>query len=152
MGGCMLCVLGTCSSTPYSDHSAASLDFYPWDAYNLFALFVAKCGATITTHFTLFYFSLLVNRNTTKEIKFRQLLNKYLTHPCCMQQSTLTVLFYLCYVIASYWQTLTVRSSMYGDTMAVLQFSPQKMTKVKSCKYFLLKYSLIINRSVQNAD
>ena len=31
----------------------------------------------------------------------------------------------------SYWQTLTVRSSMYGETMAVLQFSPQKMTKVR---------------------
>ena len=38
--------------------------------------------------------------------------------------------YFLPCLVDRYWQTLTVRSTMYGDTMAVLQFSPQKMTKV----------------------
>lgn len=44
-----------------------------------------------------------------------------------VRQSPLPV-YDLCFH-TGYWQTLTVRSTMYGDTMAVLQFSPQKMTK-----------------------
>ncbi|XP_068749541.1 tRNA (uracil-5-)-methyltransferase homolog A-like [Montipora capricornis] len=58
-----------------------------------------------------------------------------------VRQSPLPV-YDLCFH-TGYWQTLTVRSSMYGDTMAVLQFSPQKMTKDeieaeknRICEYF----------------
>ncbi|XP_074636247.1 tRNA (uracil-5-)-methyltransferase homolog A-like isoform X1 [Acropora palmata] len=58
-----------------------------------------------------------------------------------VRQSPLPV-YDLCFH-TGYWQTLTVRSSMYGETMAVLQFSPQKMTKDeieaeknRICEYF----------------
>ncbi|XP_073258535.1 tRNA (uracil-5-)-methyltransferase homolog A-like isoform X2 [Porites lutea] len=58
-----------------------------------------------------------------------------------IRQSPLPV-YDLCFH-TGYWQTLTVRTSMFGHTMAVLQFSQQKMTqeeieaeKNRICEYF----------------